>query len=509
LDNHKIFYMRSRTLVAWIGRADLLAASGDSKKGIGPIAQAVTVHQFESVELLSDFPVKECGQFKAWLAKHCSAAITVHRIKLSSPIDFSDIYEGARNVLDVLIGQRDTELTYHLSPGTPAMASVWILLAKTTHPARLIQSSIETGVQEANIPFDIAAEFIPQLLKKSDARMTSLAQGVTDEAAEFANIIYRSAIMKKVIAQAKRVAVRGIPVLIEGETGTGKELMARAIHHASPRAEKAFISVNCGAIPPELVESEFFGHKKGAFTGAVADRKGHFERADQGTLFLDEIGELPKPIQVKLLRALQEGEVTPVGASEARKVNVRVVAATNRQLIHEVASGNFREDLFYRLAVAIIKLPPLRERAGDISLLIDALVKQVNQTANELGIKHKHISVPARNFMLQQPWPGNVRELLNTIQRAAVWSDDEHISLEAIKDAVLVKPATNGAIGDILGRQIDSGLELESLMADVAKHYIERAIEHTNGNKTRAAKLLGFGNYQTFTNWMNRYVVER
>jgi transcriptional regulator with PAS, ATPase and Fis domain len=180
--------------------------------------------------------------------------------------------------------------------------------------------------------------------------------------------------MKRVIALARRVAIRSIPVLIEGESGTGKELMARAIHQASPRAAKPFITVNCGAIPPELVESEFFGHRRGSFTGAVSDRKGHFERADGGTLFLDEIGELPKAIQVKLLRTLQEGEVTPVGSSEARKVDVRVVAATNRTLISEVAEGNFREDLFYRLAVAIIKLPPLRERAGDLSLLIDALL---------------------------------------------------------------------------------------------------------------------------------------
>lgn len=185
--------------------------------------------------------------------------------------------------------------------------------------------------------------------------------------------------------------------MIEGESGTGKELMARAIHKASPRADKPFISVNCGAIPPELVESEFFGHKKGSFTGAVVDRKGHFERADGGTIFLDEIGELPKAIQVKLLRTLQESDVTPIGFSEPRKIDVRVVAATNRTLINEVAEGNFREDLFYRLAVAIIKLPPLRQRAGDISLLIDVLLQYVNDAAKGLGIKHKKSLLPQKS----------------------------------------------------------------------------------------------------------------
>jgi len=310
--------------------------------------------------------------------------------------------------------------------------------------------------------------------------------------------------MKRVIAQARRIAIRSIPVLIEGESGTGKELMARAIHNASPRVEKPFIPVNCGAIPPELVESEFFGHKKGSFTGAVSHRRGHFERADGGTLFLDEIGELPKAVQVKLLRVLQEGEVTPVGSSDSKKIDVRIVAATNRTLINEVSNGAFREDLFYRLAVAVIKLPPLRERAGDISLLIDTLLQQINDFALETGFRHKKISAAAKNLMLQHTWPGNIRELLNTLQRATILSDDEVISLEAIKDAILISPKALPS-DDILNRSVEQGLDLETLMAKVATHYIERALDHTHNNKTQAAKLLGFGNYQTFTNWMNRY----
>lgn len=493
-------------LFAWIGRTDLKAAAGDPDAGSGPIAQAVLAEPYKTIHLLSDFSAAETKGYVKWLSDQTTAGVQSYPSKLSSPTNFGEIYEAVTATLDRLQAIKK-QLTFHLSPGTPAMAAVWILLAKTTWPARLIQSSSQAGVQVADVPFDIAAEFIPKLLQQSDARFASMVQGAPDETAEFSSIVHRSSVMARVIAQARRIAIRSIPVLIEGESGTGKELMARAIHKASPRAAKAFISVNCGAIPPELVESEFFGHKKGSFTGAVSDRKGHFERADGGSIFLDEIGELPKAIQVKLLRALQEGEVTPVGSSEPRKIDVRVIAATNRTLIEEVAAGRFREDLFYRLAVAIIKLPPLRARSGDISLLIEKLLQQVNDAATDLGIKHKKISASAKNLMLQHAWPGNIRELLNTLQRAAVWSDNEVIGVDAIKDAIQLSPRTAPGADNILNRPVESGIELESLMAQVARHYIERALENTRNNKTQAAKLLGFGNYQTFTNWMNRYGV--
>jgi transcriptional regulator with PAS, ATPase and Fis domain len=495
--------MADKILVAWIGRTDLKAGRGDAAVGLGPICQAAQAYSYSSINLLSDFDPGEAKSFMKWLGGKVSAKIQLHLMKLSSPTNFGEIYQGAVAVLNQLKAT-NAEVTYHLSPGTPAMQSVWILLAKTTHPARLIQSSPEAGVEEANIPFDISAEFIPQILQQSDRRISEIAQGSPGEDAEFANIVYRSAIMKRVIEQAKRVAIRSIPVLIEGESGTGKELMARAIHRASPRSSRPFITVNCGAIPPELVESEFFGHKKGSFTGAVADRKGHFENANGGTLFLDEIGELSKPTQVKLLRTLQEGEIVPVGTSEPRRIDVRVIAATNRTLINEVSTGNFREDLFYRLAVAIIKLPPLRERAGDVSLLIDKLLEQVNRANLEIGIKSKKVSVSARTLMLQHRWPGNVRELVNTIQRAVIWSDDDSIGMEVMREAILEAPKTASA-SDIMNLPIEDGVQLEPLMSRVAQHYLKKALEHTHGNKTRAAELLSLGSYQTLTNWMKRY----
>ena len=474
--------------------------------GFGPIAQAAFATRYVEVHLLSDFEDLESQEFCKWLAGKTGATVKLHSVKLSSPINFSEIYQGVISVLEG-IRKKESQLTYHLSPGTPAMQSVWILLAKTTHPAKLIQSSQESGVQEANIPFDIAAEFIPQLLKQSDEVLTQISQGAVIDTPEFSDIVHRSPIMKKVIAHSRRVALRSIPVLIEGESGTGKELLARAIHKASPRADKPFVSVNCGAIPSELVESDFFGHKRGAFTGAIVDRKGYFESAHLGTLFLDEIGELPLYMQVKLLRSLQEGEVVPVGSGEPRKVNVRVIAATNRTLIDEVSAGRFREDLFYRLAVAIIRLPPLRDRAGDLTLLIDKLFSRVNEEGREANFESKKLSVTAKNIMLQHNWPGNVRELLNTLQRASVWSDENLIGADAMREAILAGPKLGKNGGDVLNRPIDNGVPLEELMGTVASHYIKRAMAHTNSNKTRAAELLGIGSYQTLTNWIERYEV--
>jgi len=315
--------------------------------------------------------------------------------------------------------------------------------------------------------------------------------------------------MHRVIHRANLAAARSIPVIIEGESGTGKELLAKAIHQASPRKDKPFIVINCGAIPDDLVESELFGYEKGAFTGADSRKIGHFEAAKGGTLFLDEIGELPKIVQVKLLRVLQEGEVKRIGATQAEVIDVRIIAATNKNLVDGIATGIFREDLFYRLAVAVLKLPPLRERTGDLSLLIDTLLARVNEEASREGDqKHKKLSVSARNIMLNHVWPGNIRELLNTLTRAVVWSSGEAITEEDIREALLPIPGSDANKDTVLGHNVAEGVDLPAIMKTVASHYLQQGLEQTHGNKTQTADILGLPSYQTLSNWLKKYGLE-
>jgi DNA-binding NtrC family response regulator len=498
----------STVLVAWIGMTDLRAPLESAEVGLGPIAQAIDARTFDEALLLSDFPVSRVQPYLKWLSARTKTRVRVVPEKLSGPTNFGEIYEAAvracEDAQDKASG--DTTLVFHLSPGTPAMAAVWIILAKTRFPAELIESSKGHGVRTASVPFDISADFLPDLLRASDERVRAASAAEPPAAPEFADIVHRSPIMVRLIARARRVAVRTVPVLIEGESGTGKELLARAIHQSSPRRGRRFEPVNCGAIPAELVESALFGHERGAFTGADRRQVGHFEAASGGTLFLDEVGELPLAAQVKLLRALQEGEIVRLGGTEPIKVDVRVVAATNRTLTDEIAAGRFREDLFYRLAVAVLKLPPLRERAGDVSLLLQTLWERVRGD-EEVGAAQRELSAAARNVLLGHRWPGNVRELANTLQRAALWSDGQTVSADAAREALL--PAVGGSRSDVLGRPLGPGLDLPELLAEVARHYLARAVQEAAGNKTQAAELVGLASYQTFSNWLDRYGVSR
>ena len=362
--------MNTPILFAWLGMTDVKACRGELKGGLGPIGQAVKKRSYSYVVLLSNSDSKTESKYIEWLKELSSAEIIKYHIKLSGPTQFGEIYEAADasiNKVKKKLKEKNLKFTFHLSPGTPAMASVWIILAKTIHPAELIESSIEEGVKTVDLPFDISADYLPHMVHTSDDEITKLTMGLPPEAPAFDEIIHRSKEMKRVVAKARRLAMHSVPILIQGESGTGKELLSRAIHASGRRGDKPFIALNCGAIPSHLVESEFFGHKKGSFTGATHDHKGHFLEANGGTLLLDEIGELPLPAQVALLRALQEGAVTQVGTSKQIKINVRVIAATNRNLVEAVADGSFREDLFHRLAVGVLHLPPLRERQGDMN----------------------------------------------------------------------------------------------------------------------------------------------
>jgi sigma54-dependent transcription regulator len=364
----------SKVLLTWIGNTDILASEGQLEGALGPTAEAVLQCSYKDVFLLSDHSSEASGKYKRWLTNTSEAKVTIKQVKLLDPMDFNTIYhESKQLVLEVQEQKgKNTELVFDVSPGTPAMAAVWIILSKTCFPqAELIgtgQKDEVTGkflIRTISVPFDISAEPIADILGKSDDALVRLLQGLPAEAPEFDYIIHKCSAMKWVIGRARTVALRNVPVLLLGESGTGKELLARAIHEVSQRKGEPFIPENCAAITPTLIESELFGHAKGAFTGAATRRIGLFGKADKGTLFLDEIGDLNSELQCKLLRTLQEGTVRPVGESEYYNIDVRIIAATNKNLIEEIAKGRFREDLFYRLAVGVIKIPPLREREGD------------------------------------------------------------------------------------------------------------------------------------------------
>ena len=495
-------------LISWIGLTDIRASRLEDGVGLGPICQAAKINEYDEIVLISDQSTKDSEAYIKWLRTNTESEINLHSVELPGPTDFGAIYENAtRVIIDAKKRYREKKLHYHLSPGTPAMAAVWILIAKTIHPAELIESSKEGGVRPVTVPFNISSEFIPALYREPDEHLVELSSEFPPESPAFHNIYHQSQVMRRLIKKARIIAPRSVPVLIEGESGTGKELLARAIHAGSQRKGKPFVSINCGAIPSELFESELFGHEKGAFTGAERLKIGYFEAANTGTLFLDELGELSLSAQVKLLRAIQEKEITRVGATKAIKIDVRIIAATNRNLINEVYEGRFRSDLFYRIAVAVLKLPPLRDRKGDISLLIDRLLEDINyQSVNEPGYRHKNLSPNAKNLMIEHLWPGNIRELQNTLRRAFIWSNGSRIDTNDIRDALL--PIVKNSEDNLLGRPIGDGFNIQALQDILVKHYIRRALNEANGNKTKAAKMLGVLNYQTLANWMKKYEID-
>ena len=312
------------------------------------------------------------------------------------------------------------------------------------------------------------------LLRENEILRQELrAKGVTSD-----QIIFTSPAMANLVNMAGRVAASRATVLIQGESGTGKELLARLIHNLSPRSEKPMIAVNCGAIPETLLEAELFGHEKGAFTGATGRRIGRFEEADGSTLFLDEVGEIPPPVQVKLLRFLQEREFQRLGGNQTIRADVRVISATNRDLEARIREGAFREDLFYRLNVVVMSIPPLRERKADIPLLTEHFLERY---ARENGKEIDGLSREAKDLLLKYDYPGNVRELENIIERAVVISRGPVISVEDL-------PFQERAPGN--GTERSGSLMKDSVEA-LEQRLIEDAMRQVNNNQSRAADLLG------------------
>lgn len=307
---------------------------------------------------------------------------------------------------------------------------------------------------------------------------------------DFTNLLGESEPMKRVYDLIRKTAPTRTNVLISGESGTGKELVARAIHYNSPRKDKAFVTVNCGAIPQNLIESELFGHVKGSFTGAVASKQGLFEAAHKGTIFLDEIGELPLVMQVKLLRVIQERTFHRVGSTESVEVDVRIIAATNRNLEEEVRQGNFREDLFYRLNVIQIPLPPLRQRKPDIAVLADHFLRKY---AKETGKDVRRISPKAMEHLLSYDYLGNVRELENIIERSVALESGQEVQAESLPGNVLNPEQHREKFSfKEAERQFDSGgVALDHLVDAFEKDLLLKALDRSHGSRTKASRLLG------------------
>ena len=346
-------------------------------------------------------------------------------------------------------------------------------------------------------PFDIVEvkETVDRALKRRAQPAAPPAEPGQVEAAPADGLVGRSRGMLAVYKEVAHAAGSDAAVLITGETGTGKELIARAIHHYGRRAARPFVPVNVGALPEGLLESELFGHVRGSFTGAVGDKKGVFEQADGGSIFLDEIGETTAAVQVRLLRVLEEGELRPVGASRALSVNVRVLAATNRELERAVRAGSFRQDLYYRLNVIRIAAPPLRERREDIPLLAAHVLREA---AGASG-RPRAVSAPAMAALMAYPWPGNVREMENVLQRLALGGAGDTIELEDLPAEFRQRP--RAGLEEPLFHGLPSLEEME-------KRYLKHVLATLKGNRSRAADVLGIDR-RTLYRMMERFGIDR
>jgi two-component system response regulator AtoC len=408
-------------------------------------------------------------------------------------VEVADSGEAALGLLDAF--DPDVILTDVRMPRMGGLDLLATLKAKQ-HPATVIVMSAYGNVDlaieamKAGAYDYVSKPFKPDeivlALRKAEERETlrrenrALREQIQKEN-QFESILAKSKEMLDIFRTISKIADFKTTVLVTGESGTGKELVARAIHSRSGRGGAPFVAINCGAIPENLLESELFGHKRGAFTDASSDRRGLFEEAHGGTLFLDEIGELPVNLQVKLLRVVQEERIRRLGDSKDIEVNVRLIAATHRDLAADVKAGRFREDLFYRINVLLIHIPPLRNRREDVNLLIDHFILRNNA---RLGTRSRGVSTEARKLLLEYAWPGNVRELENTIERAMVLAESDLLEVgdlpERIRDAL-----------DPVQVHLASGeLSIKRTAAAIEQILIRRALQKTKGNRTRAADLL-------------------
>jgi DNA-binding NtrC family response regulator len=517
-----------RILLSWIGYADFRALAAtlppdqqaEVLRGLkpptplvgqaGPLKCLIDQERFDEIHLLTSHRGVRNRLYTRWLGGHPM----LHPVQVNDPTDYAEIFgivdAELASVVRLPRSERE-ELCIHLSPGTPAMTAIWLLLGKSKYHPTTFYQTYEGRAWVTNVPFDLVVDFVPQVLRDADANLQLLASQGPQDIEGFKDIAGNSRSIRVAVGRARRAAQRDVSILILGESGTGKELFARAVHDASRRRDRRFVAINCAAISRDLLESELFGHKKGAFTGAVEDRDGAFKEADGGTLFLDEVGECDPAMQAKLLRVLQPPDNNPchrtfyrVGDSRPLTSDVRIIAATNRDLLDCVARHQFREDLYYRLAVITIKLPPLRDRREDIPLIAGRLLDRINRdfARQEPGYRPRRLAGSALEFMKKQPWPGNVRQLANTLTQAAVMTDEEVIDRRDIADAIAGVPGKQAV--DVQEIPLGEGFSLERHLEEIQRHYLQRAMEEAGGVKRRAAALLGYRHYQTLAAQLER-----
>lgn len=508
--------VKRRILLSWVGQNDLDGFDRHTRTKDVPLGEGgairtlVDLEPFDEIHLLGSYAREKVLNYRRWLP----GKTRVHIAELPNPTDYVAIYDFVNQILSTLMAKEslaEIELCIHLSSGTPTMTAIWVLLGKSIYPASFFQTFRGTAT-ETKIPFDLALHYVPELLKEPDRHWQHLASQSPGEVEGFEDILGSSHTLKVAVGRAKRAALRNVSVLLNGESGTGKEMFARAIHAASARRDKPFVALNCAAIPEDLLESELFGHAKGAFTGADKLRKGAFEEADGGILFLDEIGECPRAMQAKLLRVLQplRGEKPStcrfrrVGESKERTADVRILAATNRSLIEENGENRFREDLYYRLAVITIHLPALRDRKGDLIAIAEQFLREINDQfrEDEPGYQDRRMSTAAKQFVAHYQWPGNVRQLRNALIQAAVMTEGRIIKKEDLLHALPEQASNDVALS--LDKPLGNGFSLPDLLAQVQRHYLVRAMEESGGVKRKAARLLGIKNYQTLAAQLKR-----
>lgn len=460
---------------------------------IGPILTLCNEVKFDKVILFDTPNTNQNTQdtASALQSLHPDIIVEIYNLNIVDPIDYSEILVQIRNNLTQVQGRNgESEFFVSVTSGTPQMHASWLLIiASGEFPAKLLNIRPKRFVTKESplvTEFDFSSPDFPVVRSNvSTVSDETIESKDIDGAISTLGIIGDDREFLKQMHYAIRVADQESPVLILGETGTGKDLIARLIHLLSSRSNNKYLPVNCSTLPENLSDSILFGHVRGAFTGASSDKEGLFEAVNGGTLFLDEIADLPLQTQTKLLRVLQDGEIQRLGSNDIKKVDVRIIAATNKDLAFEIENNNFREDLFYRLGVGVIQLPPLRNRSTDIPKIAMHLLDKINKSLK----KPKNITPKALMKLQNHSWPGNIRDLENVLERSIIYSNKDILDSE---DILLEDP--------VFSRKRDTlkylpepseDFDIEVFISNVRKHLMKRAVEKAENNKSKAARLLG------------------